>query len=96
MSEEFGATFITVTDDDGNNIELEYVDAVTYQDETYMAFFPADTSELDTEVSETELVILKSVQENGESILSTPDSEEEANAVYDMFMESLFNDEDNN
>ena len=27
MSEEFGPNFITLTDEDGNDIELEYVDA---------------------------------------------------------------------
>ena len=28
MSEEFGPNFITLTDEDGNEIELEYVDAI--------------------------------------------------------------------
>ena len=28
MSEEFGPNFITLTDEDGNDIELEYVDAL--------------------------------------------------------------------
>ena len=28
MSEDFGANFITLTDDEGNEFELEYVDAL--------------------------------------------------------------------
>ena len=28
MSDEFGPNFITITDEDGNDIELEYVDAL--------------------------------------------------------------------
>ena len=28
MSEDFGPNFITLTDDDGNDIELEYIDAL--------------------------------------------------------------------
>ena len=30
MSEEFGPTFITVTDEDGNEIALEFIDALEY------------------------------------------------------------------
>lgn len=40
MSEEFGPNFITLTDEDGNDIELEYVDALEVDGQTYMAFFP--------------------------------------------------------
>jgi len=38
-------------------------------------------------------VILKVLHEDGEDLLSTLDSDEELDAVYDLFMESLF-DED--
>ena len=37
MSEEFGPNFITLTDEDGNDIELEYVDALEDNGQTYMA-----------------------------------------------------------
>ena len=40
MSDEFGPNFITITDEDGNDIELEYVDALEHNGVTYMAFFP--------------------------------------------------------
>ena len=39
-------------------------------------------------------MILKTIEENGEELLSTLDSDEELNAVYDLFMERLFEDED--
>ena len=32
MSEEFGPTFITVTDEDGNEIALEFIDALEHSD----------------------------------------------------------------
>ena len=94
MSEEFGPTFITITDEDGQEINLEYVDALEVDGQTYMAFFPA--VEEDEEVSEEEmgLVILKSVKEDGEELLSTLDSDEELNKVYDLFMEQLMEDEE--
>ena len=40
------------------------------------------------------LIILKSLEENGEEILSTLDSDEELNEVYDRFMEELFQDDE--
>ncbi len=97
MSEEYGPDFISLTDEDGNEFELEHVDTIEYNGQIYMAFFPADTGEEDKEEGEEEedgLIILKVVTENGEEQLSTLDSEEELEEVYDKFMESLFQDED--
>ena len=95
MSEEFGPNFITLTDEDGNEIELEYVDAIEVDGQTYMAFFPTVDDEADEAAAEeVGLVILKSITENGEELLSTLDSDEELNRVYDLFMEQLMDDED--
>ena len=95
MSEEFGPNFITLTDEDGNEIELEYVDAIEVDGQTYMAFFPTVDDEADEAAAEEfGLVILKSITENGEELLSTLDSDEELNRVYDLFMEQLTDDED--
>ncbi len=95
MSEDFGPNFITITDDEGNDIELEYVDALEHNGQTYMAFFPAVEDESD-DAEDYGLVILKSITENGEEFLSTLDSEEELNTVYDLFMEQILADEDEN
>jgi uncharacterized protein YrzB (UPF0473 family) len=95
MSEEFGPNFITLTDEDGNDIELEYVDALELDGQTYMAFFPVVEDDADEEAAEEYgLVILKSVMENGEELLSTLDSDEELDKVYDLFMEQILSDED--
>ena len=95
MSEDFGPNFITLTDEDGNDIELEYVDAIEVDGQTYMAFFPTVDDEADEAAAEDfGLVILKSVTENGEELLSTLDSGEELDKVYDLFMEQLMADED--
>ena len=95
MSEEFGPNFITLTDEDGNEIELEYVDAIEVDGQTYMAFFPTVDDEADEAAAEEfGLVILKSITENGEELLSTLDSDEELNRVYDLFMEQQMDDED--
>jgi uncharacterized protein YrzB (UPF0473 family) len=94
MSEDFGPNFITLTDDEGNDIELEYVDALEHNGVTYMAFFPADTGE-NEDSEDYGLVILKSIKENGEEFLSTLDDDRELNEVYELFMEQFFADEEN-
>lgn len=94
MSEEFGPDFVTITDEDGNEFELEHVDTIEYNGQVYMAFFPADTGDATEDDPDTGLIILKVVNVDGEEQLSTLDSEEELNEVYDQFMESLFQDEE--
>ena len=77
----------------GHTIYLENK-TLEYNGQTYQAFFPAETEGEEVEEEDTGLVILKVIHEDGEDLLSTPDSEEEAEAVYQLFMEELFEDED--
>lgn len=102
MSEEYGADFITITDEDGNEFELEHLDTIEYNGQVYMAFFPTvqgdeegkkavEDVDLDEEYG---LIILKVVEENGEEQLSTLDSEEELELVYQKFMDELFEEEE--
>ena len=103
MSEAYGPDFITVTDEDGNEFELELVDTLEHNGVTYHALFPASQEDeesgepvdVDADDEEYGLVIMKTVEENGEELLSTLDSDEELNTVYDLFMERLFEDEEN-
>ena len=102
MSEAFGPDFITVTDEDGNEFELELVDTLEHEGVTYYAMFPAvaeneETGEpvdVDADDEEYGLVIMKAVEENGEEILSTLDSDEELDVIYNLFMERFFEEED--
>ena len=102
MSEAFGPDFITVTDEDGNEFELELIDSLEHNGITYHALFPAvgeneETGEpLDVDADDEEygLVIMKTIEENGEELLSTPDSDEELDEVYQLFMERFFQDDD--
>ena len=93
MSEEFGPNFITVTDEDGNDIELELLDVLEHKGQTYMAFFPAVLEE-DEDSDEDGLVILKSIRENGEELLSTLDTDEELEEIYGLFMERFYDEEE--
>lgn len=96
MNDEFGPNFVTLTDDEGNDIELEYIDALEHNGTTYMAFFPVVEEDSEDEENEEEygLVILKSQMENGEEFLVTIDDEEEIDKVYDLFMEQILSDEE--
>lgn len=40
MSEEFGPDFLTVTDEDGNELVLEYVDTLEHNGLTYTGILP--------------------------------------------------------
>ncbi len=96
MNEEFGAEIITLTDDEGNEFELEYLDTVEYKGNIYMAFFPTLEEGEDEDSDEYGLIILRSVPgaEGEEDMLESVDDEDELNAVYDLFMETLFDEED--
>ena len=43
MSEEYGNDFVTLIDEDGNEVEFEHIDTVEYNGVTYLAFIPAET-----------------------------------------------------
>ena len=96
MSEDFGPDFVTLIDDDGNEIVLEFIAALEHNGATYSAFFPTEEEgEEDEEGNEEEygIVILKAVTENGEEFLVPVEDEDEENAVYDLFMEQILEDE---
>ena len=92
MSEEYGGDFITIIDDDGQEFELEVLDTMDYNGETYTAFLPADMDENDPDYG---MIILRVVQdEKGEDLYESIDDEEQLQDVYEHFMVLLFDDED--
>ena len=88
--DQYGSDFITIVDDDGNEYELEVLSELEYNGCTYLAVIPAAGAqdELQMEVS-----ILKSSEEDGEGILSAIEDEAELEAVYDLIMESIYEEE---
>ena len=91
MSEEYGADFITLTDDDGTETELEVLDTIDWNGNTYTAFLPADMDENDPDYG---MIILKNVEDNGEEFFESIDDDDELNQVYEKFMIILFDDEE--
>ena len=92
MSEDYGNDFITIIDDDGQEFELEVLDSMDYNGESYVAFLPADMDEKDPDYG---MIILRSVlDDNGDELFESIDDEEQLQDVYEHFMVLLFDDED--
>ena len=89
MADEYGSDFITIVDEDGTEFELEVLTSVEYNGETYLAVTLAGSEEEDLEVS-----ILKSVDEDGDPILCAVEDEAEAEAVYSLIMDQLYEEEE--
>ena len=90
MADNYGSDFITIVDEDGTEYELEVLSTLEYNGETYMAVIPAGSDDAE----ELEVSILKSVEEDGESILTAIEDEAELEAVYDLIMDALYEEED--
>ena len=89
--DQYGSDFITIEDDDGNEYELEVLSTLEYNGQTYLAVIPAGETQDEFEM---EVSILKSVDEDGESVLCIIEDEQELQAVYDLIMDSLYEEED--
>lgn len=92
MSELFGDDYITITDEDGVEYELEVLCSVEYQGSTYLGVCPADSSE--EEDTDLEVSVLKVVMEDGEEILEAVTDEEELAAVYDLLLDDYESNDD--
>ena len=91
MNDHYGSDFITIVDEDGTEFELEVLSTLEYDGSTYMAVIPAGAEETE----DLEVSILKSVEEDGEPILCAIEDEAELQAVYDLIMDELYaEDED--
>lgn len=83
MNEEFGTDFVTLIDEEGNEVEFEHIDTVEYQEHLYLAFIPSEISLLE----DTEVVIMQIVEDGGEELLEVVQDEEIADAVFQLVME---------
>ncbi len=91
MADEYGSDFITIADEDGTEYELEVLSTVEYNGATYLAVVPASGED---EPSELEVSILKSTEEDGEPLLCAIEDDEELQAVYNLIMDTLYEETD--
>ena len=91
MSEEYGNDFVTIIDDEGDESELELLDTIDYNGESFAAFLPTDMDEDDPDYG---LIILSVVNdENGDELFESIDDDDKLQQVYEMFM-TVFEAED--
>ncbi len=91
MADNYGSDFITIVDEDGTEYELEVLSTLEWNGESYMAVVPAQDG---SEEADLEVSILKSVEEDGESILCAIEDEQELETVYNLIMDQLYEEEE--
>ena len=92
MSENYGSDFITIVDEDGTEFELEVLTTIEYNGAEYLAVIPA--VDADEQPEDLEVSILKNVDEDGESILCAIEDDAELQAVYDLIMDQLYEEQE--
>lgn len=88
--DQYGSDFTTITDEDGTEYELEVLSTLEYNGNTYMAVIPAAESQ---DALQLEVSILKSIEEDGEPILCAIEDQDELEAVYDLIMDALYEED---
>ena len=83
LPEEEETTILTLTDEDGESIDFEYLDSVDYEGKEYLVLMPADE-----EANEIVILEVEPVDEENENYLAVED-EAVLNAVYEMFKEKF-------
>ena len=91
MENNYGSDYMTIVDEDGTEYELEVLSSLEYNGFTYLAVVPAVDADEDVDL---EVSILKSVEEDGEPILCAIEDEEELKAIYDLIMDELYAEEE--
>ena len=83
---------MTIVDEDGTEYEWEVLSSLEYNGATYLAVIPAVDAD---EEQDMEVSILKSVDdEDGEPMLLAIEDEKELETVYQLIMDQLYEEED--
>lgn len=89
MDGEQNESSIILTDEDGKEVEFEFVDSFDFEENTYYVLIPTEDNK------DEEYVILRlEKDENGEDILSTIDDDEEFDRVADYFEDEYLSEID--
>ena len=91
MDNNFGSDFMTIVDEDGTEYELEVLTTLEYNGCTYLAVIPAG---IEDDEENLEVSILKNEEEDGEPMLTAIEDEAELQAVYDLIMDQIYAEDD--
>ena len=90
MENQYGSDFMTIVDEDGTEFELEVLSSLEYNGCTYLAVIPAGSEDEEN----LEVSILKSVDEDGEPILCAIEDDQELETVYNLIMDQMYEEEE--
>ena len=92
LNNNFGPDYVTLLDDDGNEYQLELLDSIEMDGNTYLAFCEADLPE-DAEAVEVSIFRVEVHEDDTEELVGIED-EEELERVYEKFLDQQDDDED--
>ena len=81
IPEEEEVNILTLTDENGQDVDFEYLDCIEYQDKEYLVLMPVEE-----DAEEIFILEVEPVDEENENYLSVSD-EEVLNSVYGIFKE---------
>ncbi|MBQ7638541.1 MAG: DUF1292 domain-containing protein [Clostridia bacterium] len=88
--DEYGPDIVTVVDDDGVEHEFEVLDRIeTDGDKKYIAMIPVYDNDEDFLNDDGELIILRVIEEEGETVLEPIEDDDEFDEIGKIFEERL-------
>jgi len=88
--DEYGPDIVTVVDDDGVEHEFEVLDRIeTDGDKKYIAMIPVFENDEDMLNDDGELIILRVIEEEDETVLEPIEDEDEFNEIGRIFEDRL-------
>ena len=83
LNEEEEVSILTLTDDNGNDVDFEYLDSIEYSGKEYLVLMP-----MEEEATEIVILEIEPVDEENENYLAVED-EGVLNAVFGIFKEKF-------
>ena len=87
--DDYGPDIVTVIDEDGVEHEFEVLDRIETDDSKYVAMIPVFSGEEELLDDSGELIILRAIEENDETVLEPIEDEDEFNEIGQIFEERL-------
>ncbi len=86
MASEYGNDILTLTDEEGNELEFEHIASVEVDGQTYVGLTEIFDDPAKMLESDGQLIIMRSIEDNtGDTVLVTLDSNEELARVVKEF-----------
>lgn len=86
---DYDFDIITVTDDDGIEHQFEEIDRIETEDAKYVALLPVLESAEEILEDDGDVIVLKVIEEGGETYLQQIEDEEEFADISDIFQERI-------